>query len=155
VLTDRRRPLIPLAVIKETLTTLNHLFPHWDSLTDDFMLQHDQTFHLDGPFDDTVPPNLADFEHWRDRLLELHQIFNAPPVGWTQIWTDRRNPLQWYTFWLAIAILILTVFFGLISSITSIMQTYYAHEALLLTRLQLTGGSQMPPLYRRAKFEGY
>lgn len=131
------RPLIPISVLKETILSLNLLFPHWDTFTENFMLQHDQTFHLDGPFNESRPLSLSDFDHWRDRLLELYQIFHSPPVGWTQLWADRRNPLQWYTFWIAIVILVLTVVFGIISSVTAIMQTYLALESLKVTRLQL------------------
>jgi hypothetical protein len=100
------------------------------------MLQHHHTFHLEGPFDATRPLNLADFDHWRNRMLELYQLFHSPPMGWTQLWADRRNPLQWYTFWLAIMILILTVIFGFISSVTAVMQTYYAREAWKLAQTQ-------------------
>jgi len=131
------RSLIPVTVLSETILSLNLLFPHWDTLTDNFMLQQDQTFHLDGPLDDSRPLNLSDFDHWRNRLLELHQIFHSPPVGWTQIWADRRNLLQWFTFWIAIVILVLTIVFGIISSVTAIVQTYLAFESLRLTRLQL------------------
>jgi hypothetical protein len=139
---SRSRTVLPLSVLKETLLSLNLLFPHWDTLTDNFMLQHDQTFHRDGPFDDPRPLNLSDFDHWRNRLLELHQIFHSPPVGWTQIWADRRNPLQWYTFWIAIVILILTIIFGIISSVTGIFQTYLSYESVRLSRLQLAATSQ-------------
>jgi len=130
----KHRAVIPVTVLNETILSLNLLFPHWDPLTEDFMRQHEQSFHLDGPFDDSHPLHLSDFDHWRNRLLELHQIFHAPPVGWTQIWADRRNPLQWYTFWIAIIILVLTIVFGVISSVTAIIQTYIAYESLKLAR---------------------
>jgi hypothetical protein len=131
------RSILPKTLLKETLLSLNLLFPHWDTLTDSFMLQHDQTFHLEGPFGDNRPSNLANFNHWRNRLLELHQIFHSPPVGWTQIWADRRNPLQWYTFWIAIVILVLTIIFGIISSVTAIIQTWLAYESVRIVRSQI------------------
>ncbi|KAE9374018.1 hypothetical protein N431DRAFT_335636 [Stipitochalara longipes BDJ] len=134
--TSKLETPIPLSVLKETITSLDLLFPHWDSQTANFMLQHDHTFHLEGPFDNTRPLSLTEFSHWRNRILELHQVFNSPPTGWSQLWADRRNPLQWYTFWLAVVILILTVLFGMISSITSVMQTYYAREAWKMARAQ-------------------
>jgi len=130
------RTCIPITVLQETMLTLNLLFPHWDPLTDAFMTKHDQNFHLQRPLDDSRPLHLADFHHWRNRLLELHQIFHSPPVGWAQMWADRRNPLQWYTFWIATVILILTIIFGLISSVTGIMQTCIAYEGLKLARLE-------------------
>ncbi|PVH69855.1 hypothetical protein DL98DRAFT_505209 [Cadophora sp. DSE1049] len=133
---DNPRSPIPLSVLKETILSLNLLFPHWDSQTANFMLQHHQTFHLEGPFDATRPLSTTDFDHWRNRMLDLYQLFHSPPIGWTQLWADRRNPQQWYTFWLAIVILILTVIFGFISSATSVMQTYYAREAWKLAQAQ-------------------
>jgi hypothetical protein len=81
-----------------------------------------------------------DFDHWRNRPLELHHMFHSPPVGWSQIWADRRNPLQWYTFWLAIVILVLTLIFGIISSVTSIMQTCLAYESIKIARSQQNVG---------------
>jgi hypothetical protein len=44
---------------------------------------------------------------------------------------------QWYTFWIAIVILVLTIMFGIISSVTAIMQTLLAAESVRLARLQL------------------
>jgi hypothetical protein len=129
--------ILPKTLLKETLLSLKLLFPHWDTLTESFMLQHDQAFHLEGPFDDNRPSNLADFNHWRNRLLELHQIFHSPPVGWTQIWADRRNPLQWYTFWIAIVIVVLTIIIGIISSVTAIIQTCLAYESVRIARSQI------------------
>src|SRR3954468_24793894 len=110
--------------------SLSLLFPYCDRQTAKFVRRqkprgHKVTFHLESPFDTPSPLSLADFDHWRDRIFELHQVFHSPP---TRLWVDRRNPLQWNTFWLAVVILILTVLFGFISSVTSVMQTYYARE---------------------------
>ncbi|KAH7395504.1 hypothetical protein BKA64DRAFT_673919 [Cadophora sp. MPI-SDFR-AT-0126] len=134
---SRPRALLPETVLRETLVSLSLLFPQGDIATEDFMLQHDHTFHLEGPFNESRPQSLADFDHWRNRLLEVHQIFHSPPVGWMQIWADRRNPLQWYTFWIAIVILVLTVVFGIISTVVGVLQTCLAYEAVKLARLQL------------------
>lgn len=123
-------------MLKETLLSLNLLFPHWDTMTDNFLLKRDENFHKFGPFDDPRPIGLASFDHWKDRLVELHQAFHALPVGWTELWADRRNPLQWYTFWLAFMILVLTIVFGIISSVTAIMQTRIAYSSLELGRQQ-------------------
>ncbi|TVY18403.1 hypothetical protein LARI1_G003433 [Lachnellula arida] len=135
------RTLIPRGILRETVLSLSLLFPRWDIHTDNFMLQYDQTFHLEAPFSDPHPQHLSEFSHWRNRLMELHQIFHSPPIGWTQLWTDRRNPLQWYTFWIAIVILVLTVVLGVISTVTAVMQTCFAYEALKLTRAQSLSAS--------------
>ena len=136
--------LIPLTVLQDALLSLNLLFRHWDPLTDNFMLEHDQTFHLETLTQPSRTPSLSDFHHFRDRLYELHCAFHSPPVGWTQIWADRRNPQQWYTFWLAFIIFVLTVVFGVISSAAAIVQTSLAFESVRLARLQLDTGNSGP-----------
>jgi hypothetical protein len=45
-----------------------------------------------------------------------------------QFWYDRRNKVQWYTFWIAVLILCLTVFFGLVQSIEGALQVYKAYH---------------------------
>ncbi|MCJ1455807.1 hypothetical protein MMC28_006163 [Mycoblastus sanguinarius] len=130
-------PIIPATVLKETLLSLDFLFPHWDPRTDSFLCREGKSFHYQSPFDDPRPLNLDDFDHWRERLSELYQVYQSPPVGWVQIWADRRNPLQWYTFWLALVILMLTIVFGVIQSVAGIMQASLAYQSLQLARSQV------------------
>jgi len=66
----------------------------------------------------------------------------------TQLFNDRRNVLQWYTFWFAVVILVLTIIFGLISSITAVLSTKYTYEALVLARV--AAASQACPIATRA-----
>jgi hypothetical protein len=110
---------LPREVLVETIHSLNLLFPHWDATTDRLLGEHDQDFHRLGPYDGPPTLNLMEFNHWRDRLLELYDVvFQSPPVSWKQLWRDRRSPQQFWTFWIALVILVLT----LISTIASIMQ---------------------------------
>lgn len=51
---------------------------------------------------------------------------NTKPKTMNQWWRDRRNGVQWYTFWAAIFILVLTIFFGLVQSIEGGLQVYKA-----------------------------
>lgn len=70
---------------------------------------------------------LEHFRFWHDRLVLLKQVFDeARPKNIWQWWYDRRNGVQWYTFWVAILVLILTVFFGLVQSIEGALQVYKA-----------------------------
>jgi hypothetical protein len=50
------------------------------------------------------------------------------------LWTDRRDRLQWYTFWFAVTILAFTLIFGIITIVLTAMQTAYAYESLQLAR---------------------
>lgn len=55
----------------------------------------------------------------------LKQVYDeAQPKTLRQWWHDRRNAVQWYTFWVAVLVLILTVVFGLIQSIEGAIQAY-------------------------------
>ena len=114
-------------LLKETITTLNLLFPHWDSATQLMLLEHKRTFHHALPIDGPRRLSLQEFHYWRDRLLELYEeVYLAPPTSWRQAWADRRNPLQWYTFWIAIIVFILSV----VSCTASIIQAWASVVAL-------------------------
>ena len=68
------------------------------------------------------------FSHWRDRLRDLKEAFDCrEPPGPKYVWRDRSKPVQWWTFWIAVFILILTIVFGLIQSITGILQVALPH----------------------------
>ncbi|KAL8702650.1 MAG: hypothetical protein Q9201_004175 [Fulgogasparrea decipioides] len=126
-LTNSLRPLIPLKVLKETKLSLNLLFPFWDDRTVYLLEKEKQDFHAYGPFEVTRSLTLLDFDHWRDRLLELHEeIFQSPPVSWAQLWRDRRSPQQFWTFWVAMMIMILTV----VSTVATIIQAWATLKAL-------------------------
>ena len=121
------RLLLPIKLLRETILSLDLLFPFWDSETEALLAKEKQNFHEYGNFEVTGTLTLLDFDHWRDRLLELHEeIFQSPPVSWAQLWRDRRNPQQFWTFWVAMMILILTVF----STVATIIQAWASVKAL-------------------------
>ena len=66
------------------------------------------------------------YHYWGQRLMILKDAYDASePKDLGQWWYDRRRKVQWYTFWVAILVLVLTIVFGLIQSVTGIMQVYY------------------------------
>jgi len=68
-----------------------------------------------------------DFPVWQERLSILKQAFDdAQPQTLQQWFWDRRNRVQWYTFWIALSVFILTFFFGVIQCIEGAVQAYYA-----------------------------
>ncbi len=70
-----------------------------------------------------------EYHYWHGRLELIVMAFEkSEPKGLTQLLVDRRKPLQWLTFWIAVLVLILTIVFGLISSITGILQVYAAYN---------------------------
>lgn len=61
----------------------------------------------------------------------LKQVFDeAHPRTLAQWWHDRRNGVQWYTFWVAVLVLVLTILFGLIQSIEGGLQVYASFRAI-------------------------
>ncbi|KAF7511175.1 hypothetical protein GJ744_005072 [Endocarpon pusillum] len=122
---------IPPDVLRETLLSLDLLFPIWDHATSRLLEDHKQSFHDIGPFSaQSSTLTLGDFDYWRDRLLELREVLDAPPVSWAQLYRDRRNPQQFWTFWIALFILALT----LLSSIASFVQAWASVKALKMAQ---------------------
>ncbi|KAL6406196.1 hypothetical protein AUP68_10364 [Ilyonectria robusta] len=58
----------------------------------------------------TEDRQIKSFLFWRDRLVILKQAYDeAAPRTLSQFWHDGRNGGQWYTFWVAIIILVVTI----------------------------------------------
>lgn len=69
------------------------------------------------------------FKFWRDELVTLKELYEQPrPNSISQFWHDSRNKVQWYTFWVAVLVLCLTIFFGVVQSVEGAMQVYKAYH---------------------------
>lgn len=127
-------PILPRELLQETICTLILLFPNWEKDTQKLLARYNQEFPDLAPLFEEVfslqyphRPSLRDFVFWRERLLELHEtVYMAPPDSWRQLLLDNRNPLQYYTFWIAAVVFV----FSLGSFILSIVQTWAALQAL-------------------------
>ncbi|KAK4234178.1 hypothetical protein C8A03DRAFT_38060 [Achaetomium macrosporum] len=120
-------PLFPDSFIDETLLTLALLFPQNDRKSRSWLSGQISEYSLDRG----IERRFEKFSFWHDRLVILHQAFDeADPRGLRQWWNDRRNSVQWYTFWVAILVFIITVFFGLVQSIEGALQVYLSWQAL-------------------------
>ena len=118
-------PIIPKEVLNEAVRTLNLLFPISDPATEKVLMKHYPRirFHVDEPYEGPRSLNVFDYDVWRDRLLELYEdVYQSPPASWAQLWKDDRNPQQFWTFWIALFILFLTI----VSTFASIAQTVYS-----------------------------
>jgi len=108
------------------------LFPKWDRQTRTWYTQEASLRGLDTEVVevghlDADQRQIENFSYWHDRLIVLKQVFDeARPNTLGQWWNDRRNGVQWYTFWVAILVLALTIFFGLVQSIEGALQVYKA-----------------------------
>ncbi|KAH8696842.1 hypothetical protein GQ44DRAFT_666101 [Phaeosphaeriaceae sp. PMI808] len=129
-------PLYPTGLVEETLRTLALLFPQHDRETKTWLqLQSKMNSYIIDKqllkcgrlrLDDRQKNN---FHFWHDRLVILKQAYDeSRPATLSQWWLDRRNTVQWYTFWVAIVVLLLTIFFGLVQGIEGALQVYKAYN---------------------------
>jgi len=130
----QKNALYPPGLIDETLRTLALLFPKDDRATKKYVLSLPSTPPIDQHLAKIGQLHLDDrqietYQFWHDRLVILKQAFDeSRPEVLSQWWHDSRNGYQWYTFWVAVFVLFLTVFFGLVQSIEGAMQVYKAYH---------------------------
>jgi hypothetical protein len=73
--------------------------------------------------------DLNKYRYWHRRLQAIQAAYDkSTPRSLRQWWFDRRDRVIWATFWLAFIVFTLTVFFGVIQSVTSILQVYAAYH---------------------------
>ncbi|KAF1927306.1 uncharacterized protein M421DRAFT_101737 [Didymella exigua CBS 183.55] len=122
----------PEGLAAETLKTLSLLFPPNDKDTQHWIRKRINSEAIDRAVASCALLRLEErqferFNFWHDRLVILKQAFDqSRPSTIAQWWHDRRNGVQWYTFWVAILVLFLTIFFGLVQSIEGALQVYKA-----------------------------
>lgn len=131
-----QKSLLPDGVAHETLQTLALLFPTADGEIKKWFLKAAATAELDSRAIQcgrlrSDRRQIENFKIWRDRLVTLKQVFDeAQPKNLSQWWNDGRNGVQWYTFWVAVMVLVLTILFGFIQSIEGALQVYASFKAL-------------------------
>ncbi|KAK1832313.1 hypothetical protein QBC39DRAFT_349211 [Podospora conica] len=129
-------PLFPDSFLDETLRTLALLFPQNDNPSRRWLRAQVTEHSLDPHIErcGNLRAQNRRFEHfsfWHDRLIILKQAFDeSSPRGLRQWWNDRRNSVQWYTFWVAILVFIMTMFFGVVQSLEGALQVYLSWKAL-------------------------
>ncbi|KAK7943522.1 uncharacterized protein PG986_012635 [Apiospora aurea] len=131
--------LYPSGFVEETLRTLALLFPQSDRIVSSWLrLAGDDG--RSGVVDLTVAKcgtlrsrdrRLERFLYWHDRLVNLKQAFDdAKPRTLSQWWWDRRDGVQWYTFWVAVLVFASTLFFGLVQSIEGAMEVHLSYKSM-------------------------
>jgi hypothetical protein len=81
--------------------------------------------------------NLVNYPYWQTRLQDLATTYReAQPQSVKQWFFDTRNPYAWAAFWFALFALV----FSLVASVTGIVQTRVAYQALEISKLQLIQG---------------
>jgi hypothetical protein len=131
---QRDNPLFPAGLVDETLRTLALLFPRSDKQTRNWLQALPAVLMVDRNLLRCEKLRLDDrrigkFKFWHDRLTVLKQAFDeSRPSRLSQWWYDNRDGHSWYTFWVAVFVLFLTVFFGLVQSIEGALQVYIAYH---------------------------
>lgn len=118
--------MLPPSLPDETIKSLNLLFPHWEPCTQKLLLKEGRSLDWVHPYKDPRR-SLTEFNHWRDRLLELYEeVYLAPPGSLRQLWADHRHPEHWYLFWIGVVVFVLS----LVSCIASIVQAWASIKSL-------------------------
>ncbi|KAK4221171.1 hypothetical protein QBC38DRAFT_492589 [Podospora fimiseda] len=145
--TESTTCLFPPGLVQETLKTLALLFPSSDRETKQWLdgvvaspgkrgADNGEAAEIDMRITQcgrlkTDDRQIDCFSFWRDRLVMLKQVFDeAQPKKIRQWWYDSRNGVQWYTFWVAVMVLVLTVVFGLIQSVEGALQVYASFKGM-------------------------
>ncbi|KAL3481496.1 hypothetical protein BJX99DRAFT_253419 [Aspergillus californicus] len=132
---DRTSRLYPDGLIEETLKTLDLLLPRehkgtrkwYKTIAAKYDLDH--TACKSGRLLHHQDRLLESFTFWRDRLTILKDVFDEiEPSTILHFWLDKRHPVQWATFWVAVLVFCLTVFFGIVQSIEGALQVYKAYH---------------------------
>ena len=128
-------PILPTALIEETLQTLALLLPRAKGECKTWFrkIQRRYPSALDSKAGDQGLASggrmQGSYVYWHDRLCVIQKAYDdSEPKALPQWWNDRRKKVQWYTFWVAILILVLTIVFGVIQSVTGVLQVYAAYH---------------------------
>lgn len=127
------RELYPDGLLEETEETLDLLFPTKNIKDSKRTRRLRDKDDVDIEAARDLPPSMtiSHYKHWGDRLALVQQAYDtARPRRGRQWWYDRRNRVEWATLLVAIIVFIMTLVFGIISSVTGIMQVYASFRSL-------------------------
>jgi hypothetical protein len=134
--------LFPKDFLLETIRTLELLFPFGDRSTELWLEQKNQPFHrTSSSYMQARASRFEEFSYWKPQLLELYHAYQQPPTSVLQMWHDRRNPMQWYTFWLAALIAVLSIVFGSLGTYIGFKQIELAEKSIEIAYAQVNSRS--------------
>ncbi|EPS31293.1 hypothetical protein PDE_06248 [Penicillium oxalicum 114-2] len=125
---SRDRPVFPPGFLEETARTLSLLIPRSNLKCQRWVQKCCQKVAIDLEAGQLPPTSrdIASFPFWSRQLLELREEFDrTEPTTLRQWIVDKRKPNQRYTFWIAVIALFLALLFGLIQSVTGIIQVMH------------------------------
>src|SRR3569833_148331 len=127
---NRMRESIPSSVlppmfIEETVATISLLIPPTRASCNRWLSAEIQSRGLDRNlmYRTSALKTIKEYPFWGERLDVISEALNSSkPKNLFQWWHDRRDMKEWWGFWLVVAGIFLTVLFGLIQSVTGIIQ---------------------------------
>ena len=128
--------LLPKILVDETMRSISLLIPPVLGKPNPWFLQQQKENLIDaqaGVCDrlNSSERQIEKFVYWRDRLVLLKRTFDdAEPRNISQLWWDDRKKTQWFTFWVAVLVFIMTVFFGVVQSVAAIVQAWASVQSL-------------------------
>jgi hypothetical protein len=131
------KSLFPFGILAETQRTIDLLFPTAALKESKRMKRLSEMNFVDIELAEPGqrPRDLSLYPTWRERLSLIQEAYDdSRPKRLKQWYWDRRRRNEWATLWIAVIVFCLTVVFGVISSVTGIMQVVIAYRASILTQ---------------------
>ena len=126
----------PASLADETLRTLALLVPPVLGKPNPWFLKKSKLQRIDSSAGicsrlNSSSRRIENFDFWRERLVLLERTFDdAEPKNLSQLWFDDRKKTQWFTFWVAVLVFFLTLFFGVVQSVAGLVQAWASVAAL-------------------------
>ena len=127
---SRLRDVFPDNFLEETRLSLSLMLPVADKASVKWFNSEQRRLGLDATAGKcrhlrTTQRTIQHFDFWRDRLIIMKEVFDArQPSGLLQFWRDDRNVVQWWTFWIAIVVFLLTLV-GVLEGALQVYKAYY------------------------------
>ena len=127
------RKLFPDGFLEDTERTLSLLFPPANVETSRRIrrISEKEGVDIEAAINDHASFDLSNYPFWQERLRHVQRVYDkTKPKRIKQWYFDRRDRVEWSTFWIAVVVFLLTLFFGIISSVTGILQVYASFRAI-------------------------
>lgn len=114
----------PTGLLRETAETVALLFPLAETSHKNWhrRVRKRADVDVEAGVAANTPRNLDHYWFWRERLDAIQSHYDQTAPKKLRQWVhDRRDSNRFYTFWLAVTAIVLTLLFGLIQSVTGII----------------------------------
>ena len=108
--------LVFVSILQDALRTLDYLFPPGHPATAKY-LHRKRIWQYEDVRPGVTRPHLRKIDYYHDRMVELANEYINPPKTLSSAMRDRRNPIQFYTFWFGTLITLATIIFGIVQSV--------------------------------------